>query len=198
MKKTRTLRRTSQLVASIFMFGLLSGCISIPNVPSGPFVVGPDYTLNLGRNWSNITPISPGLAPQVKVFSVDGPLLNRLYVAGGLAANEGLFRKQSKEKTRPVLKANMTGSDQIEFLRESVTALDFRNVEVVQPRPASLSGRPAIRVNLTARTVEGLEVSGTGIIQKAGERYNLLIFVAPREHYFGSLTSEINLMTGST
>jgi hypothetical protein len=187
-----------RITVSIVLLTLVAGCISIGNVPAGPFAVGSSFAVNLGRNWSNITAISPGLSPQVKVFSIDGPQLNRLYLVGGLEANQGLFRKQGKEKTRPVLKTAMTGSDQIEFLRDSVAALEFRNVEIVQPRPVSLSGSPAIRVNLTARTVEGLEVAGTAVIQKLGEKYNLLIFVAPREHYFDALTSEINSMTGSS
>lgn len=59
-------------------------------------------------------------------------------------------------------------------------------------------GKPAIRVDLAGSAEDGLEFSGTGIIQKNGEAYHVLLFMAPKEHYFGALLGEFNQLAGSS
>lgn len=177
---------------------IVAGCASVVAVPPGPYVVGPSLILNIGRTWTDFSPILPNQNKKVKMLTIDGPLLNRLYAAGSLSAGEGLQRAASKDQRVPTLKAQMSGIEQIEFLKDSFAAYDFRNVATSRPRQVQLSGKSAIRVDMSASAQDGLEYSATGIIQKDGETYNVLLFMAPKEHYFGSILSEFNQLAGST
>lgn len=177
---------------------VIAGCASVVAVPPGPYVVSPSMTLNIGRIWTDFTPILPNQPKKVKMFTIDGPLLNRLYIGGDLVAGEGLTKPANKEMRVPTVKAQMSGIEQIEFLKESMAAFDFRNVVTSRPRQVQLSGKPAIRVDLSGSEQDGLEFAATAIMQKNGDTYNVLLFVAPKEHYFGALLSEFNQLAGST
>lgn len=185
------------LALSALMVGL-AGCASVVAVPPGPFVVGPNLTVNVSRTWTDFSPVMGNQSKKVKMLTVDGPFLNKLYLASDLVAGEGLKKAANKEERVPLLKAQMSGIEQIEFLKESFAALDYRNVTTSRPRQVQLSGKPAIRVDLAGSAEDGLEFSGTGIIQKNGEAYHVLLFMAPKEHYFGALLGEFNQLAGSS
>ena len=57
----------------------LGACAANSNVPAGPMKVG-SAEVTLGRDWSDISTIMTGSVKKVRVLSIDGPLLNRLYV----------------------------------------------------------------------------------------------------------------------
>ncbi len=191
-------KRLKQGIAIAALALVVAGCASVAAVPPGPFVVGPSMTLNIGRIWTDFSPILPNQPKKVKMLSIDGPLLNRLYAGADLTAGEGLTRAVSKDARVPTLKAQMSGIEQIEFLKDSMAAFDFRNVTTSRPRQVQFSGKPAIRVDLSGSAQDGLEFSATGIVQKNGETYNVLLFFAPKEHYFGSILNEFNQLTGTT
>jgi hypothetical protein len=177
---------------------VIAGCASVVAVPPGPYVVSPSMTLNIGRIWTDFSPILPNQPKKVKMLSIDGPLLNRLYVGSDLVAGEGLTKPANKEVRVPTVKAQMSGIEQIEFLKDSMASFDFRNVTTSRPRQVQLSGKPAIRVDLSGSAQDGLEFAATGIMQKNGDTYNVLLFAAPKEHYFGVILSEFNQLAGST
>src|SRR5688500_2120131 len=100
----------------------LSACTTISAVPAGPVKMGGGQEVTLQRAWADITPLMGLRQKNVRILSIDGPLLNRLYLAQGLADGESLVRRPSKEKPVPVFHADMSQTEIVEFLSESIAA----------------------------------------------------------------------------
>ena len=54
-----------------------------------------------------------------------------------------------------------------------------------------------MRFDLTTRTQPGLEITGSGLVARNGDTLNLLLFLAPSEHYFGAYAAEIEAIMAS-
>ena len=180
------------IVAGLAAVSLLAlqACTSVGSVPSGAYSVGKSQ-VELGRAWSNVSSLVPGLAKEAKVLSVDGPLLNRLYVVSGLRKGTSLVRAPSKDRPMPLVRANMSSNERIEFVADTVAAMGYLRVETVRPRPGKMGVQDAVRFDLTARTPEGLDISGAAVVTEIEGNVFLILYLAPTEHYFQALLPEV-------
>lgn len=186
--------KTALLIAAAGLS--LTACVAITSAPAGR-LSGKDYETTLGREWSDISAVTPGRAKKVRVLSVDGPLLNRLYLTEGLAPGEYLIKPAAREKPTPLVRSGMSVSERIEFVAESVAAMDYQRVETARPRPAKFGEADAVRFDLTAKTAEGLDMSGTALAAEHGGKLHVILFLAPTEHYFGAGLKEVESIMGS-
>ena len=169
---------------------VLTACAAVTSAPAGPMKVGA-ATVTLGREWSNVSKIVPGRPKKVVLLSIDGPALNRLYVSDGLAAGDFMVRPRSKEQPTPVIRADMSTSERMEFVADSVAAMDYQRVQVLRPRPARFAGKSAVRFDLSALTSEGLEIAGTALAAESAGRTYIILYLAPAEHYFAAYLPEV-------
>ncbi|MFZ5719134.1 MAG: hypothetical protein ACOY5Y_06665 [Pseudomonadota bacterium] len=174
----------------------LGACAAISNVPPGPMKVG-SAEVTLGRDWSDISTIMTGSVKKVRVLSIDGPLLNRLYVTDGLSAGEALIKAPSKDKPTPTLRDGMNSSERMEFVADSVAAMGYQRVETQRPRPAKFGEAPAVRFDISARTEEGLDVLGTAMAAEAGGKTYFVLYLAPAEHYYQASLAEVEKVIAS-
>ena len=125
----------TKIVRSLLVAGLLglSACSSVTSAPAGPYKLGAAQ-VSLGRQWSDLSAITPNRVKRLRVLSIDGPLLNTLYLTEGLSVGEALVRAPSKERPTPRVRAGMTSSERIEFVTESVAAMGYQRVESARPR----------------------------------------------------------------
>lgn len=173
---------------------LLAACASGPSlVPPGEFRAGTRYALPLERAWSRI-PARLDPATSLDSLSVDGPLLNRVYVASGL--KQGAAIAVSRDEARPVpgFRAAMSELELAEFVADSVAALDYRAVEITHVRPAGFGGVPGVRLDLTAARESGLLIRGMALAAVHEERLDLIVFLAPAEHYYEAYAADVERM----
>lgn len=175
----------------------LAACASITPVPPGPYRVGSGQEVTVGRTWSDVSALWSARPKKVRLLSVDGPLLNRLYVSDGLAPGDSLVRAQAKELPTPVVRADMSASERIEFVADSVAALEYQRVETANPRPARFGQAPAVRFDLSARTSEGLDIQGAALVAEHGGKLYVILYLAPAEHYFAAGASEVEAIMAS-
>jgi len=175
----------------------LAACATVTSAPAGPLKVGTSYEVALGREWSDISAIMYGRPKKVRLLSIDGPLLNRLYLTDGLVPGEFLIKPVAKEKPTPTVRKDMSASERLEFVSESVAALDYQRVELTKPRPARFGEAQAVRFDLTAQTQEGLEIKGTGVVSEAQGKIYVILYLAPAEHYFDATLAEAEAILGS-
>lgn len=183
----------------LLIAGALSGlaaCQSITAVPAGPMKLG-SAEVALGRQWSDISPLLAGSNKKVKVLSIDGPLLNRLYVTDGLVVGDSLVKAATKEKPTPKLRAGMNSSERIEFVADSITAMGYQRVATAKPRPSRFGGQTGVRFDITARTEDGLDVLGTALAAESGGRSYFVIYLAPAEHYYQAGLAEVEQVIAS-
>lgn len=169
----------------------LAGCAT-GGLVSGAVESG-GTTINLTREWSDITFLLPSPRPRnVKMLSIDGPLLNRLYVAT-LAEGESLLRPRDRDTPRPTFRADMTDSEVVEFIIDCV-AQEYQGPEASALRPQAMGAAIGVRFDIATRTNEGLDISGTALAARVDDKLHLMLFLAPSEHYYGLLAPEVDAM----
>lgn len=176
-------------LAAAASFLALSACASFTLAPAGPFAAGGSQ-VTLGRSWTDLNGPIWGLPKGVRLLTIDGPLLNRLYIADGLKAGEVLVRATSKERPTPAWRAGLSPNEQVEFVADSISAMDYQRVETSGLRPAKVAGADGMRFDITAKTPAGLEISGLAQIVETGDRLYLILYLAPSEHYFAATRAE--------
>lgn len=189
--------RRLRILACAAVLMALAACTTVTLAPAGPYVVG-SQSVTLGRSWSDISIIMWGRPKHVRLLSIDGPLLNRLYIADGLTSGQFLVKPMKKERPTPTWKTGMSPSEQVEFVADSVSALDYQRVETAELRPVKVGGVDGMRFDISAKTAEGLDISGIAQVAESGGRLYLILYLAPSEHYFGAQRAEVeSVMTSA-
>jgi hypothetical protein len=190
---TRILRHAA--AAAVLL--LATACATVTSAPAGAFKVGEGYQVMLGREWSDVSQIMNGRPKNVRLLSVDGPMLNRLYLSDGLAPGEFLVRPTAKEKPTPTYHKGMAPTELVEFVADSVSALDYQRVETTGLRPMKLAGADGLRFDIKAKTREGLEISGAAAVADIGGKLYVVLYLAPQEHYFQATLPEVEAVMTS-
>lgn len=176
-------KSTVSLIAALGAALALSACTTVTLAPAGSYAVGKSSSVTLNRAWSDFTPVM-GLK-KVRMLSIDGPLLNRLYLSEALVAGDYIVQPANRrEATTPAYDASMSVTEQVEFVANSVTALAYERVATSGVRPVQVNGQRGVRFDIEAATKEGLLIKGRGQAVKAGDRLYVAIYLAPGEHYF--------------
>lgn len=173
----------------------LSACAGLKAVPAGPYVSGGNQ-ITVGRTWTDMGRLFDA-SKGVRMLSIDGPQLNRLFVIDGLKPGEFIIRPASKETPTPTWKAGLTPTEQVEFLADTLTAMQYHRVETNGLRPVKVGDRSGVRFDITAQTVDGLNISGIAQLVEAGDRLYILLYLAPTEHYFGVTRTEVESIMSS-
>lgn len=177
-----------------------AGTLAVSGCAGGGLVSGlvksGSVTAHLPREWSDITFMLPPPRPRnVKMFSIDGPLLNRLYVAT-LSEGGSLLRPRDRDTPRPTYRSDMSDNEIVEFVIDCV-AQEYVQPEANALRPQSMGSTTGIRFDISTRTSEGLGISGTSLAASASDELQLLLFLAPTEHYYGAFASEVDSIFAS-
>ena len=138
-----------------------------------------------------------GRPKNVRLLSLDGPALNRLYLTDGLVAGDFLVKPTAKEKPTPTYQKGMAPTELVEFVANSVSALNYERVETSGLRPTKLAGADGLRFDIKAKTHDGLEMAGTAAVAETGGKLYVILYLAPREHYFQATLSEVEAVIGS-
>lgn len=183
---------------ALLALGILAlvGCAAVTRAPAGPLKMGATQ-VTLGRDWADVSAVVPGRAKKVRVLSIDGPLLNRLYVSDALAVGDPLVKAAAKETPTPVIRADMSATERLEFVADSIGAMGYQRVETLKPRPSRYGGQPALLFDVIARTREGLDIQGLGMIAAVAGKTHVILYLAPAEHYFQANLPEVERVIAS-
>lgn len=174
---------------------VLAGCAAIKLAPAGAYNAQSGYSVTLARPWSDVT-AAGRRAPGVKLLTIDGVALNQLYVVS-LSPGGSLAQPADRDTPRPTYRADMSDTELVEFVIDSLATLGYEAPEFADLRPQNMAGAPGVRFDIRARTQAGLDVSGASLVSRAGEQAHLLLFLAPSEHYFSAYSDEIDAVFAS-
>lgn len=164
-----------------------AGCASPPRTV-GPGWVGNDrFAFELLTPWSRIP---RGRDPDVNVEQLtrSGPLLDRLFIAS-LEPGEGLVTPGFEAYPRWWAGTPARALD--DFLTDSLETLGYAPVEVVWKTERPFAGASGMLYALALRQPGGLRLSGAAMAAVHGERLDLVLFIAPDEHYFPARRGEL-------
>ncbi len=175
---------TKSLLAAAGAAVALSACSPITLAPAGAYRVGSGHSVTLDRPWNDVSGVWAGRPPKVRLLTLDGPQLNRLYLTEGLTEGDAIARVQRREAHAAVYADAMSVTEQVEFIAESVGALGYERVTTSGVRPVTVDGERAVRFDIEAATSEGLNIRGIGQAAKRNGKLFVAIYLAPAEHYF--------------
>lgn len=176
---------------------LLSACATISAAPAGPYQVGDSMTVTLGHAWNDASHAIVGAPRRVRMLTVDGPLLDRLYITSGLKPDEWMVKPAARERPTPLYRSNMSPTELVEFVADSVSALDYQRVETSALRPAKMGDTDGLRFDIKSLTEEGLEMSGSALVAERAGRLYVILYLAPSEHYFAAGRAEVESIMNS-
>lgn len=183
--------------AALLVAGALSACVGITAAPAGPYAAGAS-TVTLGRTWSDMSAVMRDKPERVRVLSIDGPTLNRLYLTEGLQPGDPLVRAADREHPTPAWRADMSSSELVEFVSESVASLGYLRPTTANIRGQTVGGAEGIRFDLTAASSDGLDASGTAWVGEQDGKLFVMLYLAPTEHYYAANLPEVERIIAST
>ncbi len=187
--------RTLRIAAAFAALLALSGCAAIKAVPPGPYASGGNQ-ITVGRTWSDMGYLYDA-SKGVRLLSIDGPQLNRLFVIDGLKPGEFIMRPVTREQPSPTWKAGLTPTEQVEFIADTLVAMQYHRVETDNLRPIKAGDRSGVRFDISAQTVDGLNISGMAQLVAVNDRLYVLLYLAPTEHYFEATRAEVESIMAS-
>jgi hypothetical protein len=177
---------------------LLAGCETITDVPAGPLAVGDAYQATTGREWSDITRAVANQPANVRLLSIDGPLLNRLYIIGPMSPGDAIVKPQGKDTRTPTYRGAMSPNELVELVTDSVAALDYQRPQASGLRPAKFAGEDALRFDIATKTKDGLDISGSAETAEIKGKLYVVLYLAPTEHYYGAHLPDVEAILAST
>ena len=171
---------------------MLGACAHAQQAPLR-FRVDHAFGVQLERPWSDISTVTPWLSNHVHLLTIHGPALESLFLVGNLKPGDPLWA-QPHGQNYPRYRADFSRSEIVEFVNASLTARGYVGITARNVRPAALAGEDGVRFDVEMQTADGLDVSGAALAAQSGDRLNLVLFFAPREHYFAMLMPEIDRM----
>jgi len=174
---------------------LAAGCASVTLAPAGAYTAERAFAVTLQQSWSDITALLTPRPPGVRLLTRDGPALNQLYLAS-IEPGASLFRHADRDTPVVTYRADMGDTELVEFVIDSL-AVTYQDPEASALRPQALAGAPGVRFDISARTQAGLDMSGAALVARSGDKLNLMIFLAPSEHYFPAYAQEVDAIFAS-
>ncbi len=87
--------------------------------------------------------------------------------------------------------------DFAEFVTDTVAALGYKRVETSKLRAAKFGASSGVRMDLSAKTENGLDMKGTAEIATANGKLYLVLYIAPAEHYYAATLPEVESVLAS-
>jgi len=170
---------------------VLSACAGFQAVkPDAPVTIGSRLSVSPQVLWAR--PTGSGITDAV--WTIDGFGLNELHFMVGKKAGDKLFNVRGDAgKDFPVVKKGMLPNDTMELVVNSLTKLGNNQVRSTNLAPAPF-GQPdaGFRFDLSYVNADGLEMRGTALAAQRKDMVDVLLFIAPNEHYYGKLKETVD------
>lgn len=171
---------TRTLAVLALAAALLAGCTQFALVePQKPVRLGDAYEIDPQVKWSRLS-----TGPR-ELWTIDGPLLNRVLFFNGLIGGDPLFEiKQDINEPRPLFRASMSPLEIRDFIVASLPREGFIDLTTQDMRPFDFGGDQGFRFDFSYATEDGLKNRGIAVGAVNRNRLYLIVYVAPEIHYF--------------
>ena len=150
-------------------------------VKPGPNPAGSRLMIDSEMEWTRIT------ASRYQLWTIDGELLNRLYLIPSVREREYIFLGRRESRRRPdgpFYKPGMRADELRDLVLDGLRASGAINVDDSNLRPMNFSGREGLRFDISLANQEGLKYQGMVAAFEHEKGLALAIFMAPSEYYY--------------
>ena len=160
-----------------------SRLVPVGEVRSGKLV------LNSEMEWTRAT------SSRSQLWTIDGELLNLLYLVHTVKEGDYIFLGQRESKRRPDAPYYPKGMpSEITIVRAGAFNAGFVGVSPKNLQPATFGTHAGLRFDLDLQTSEGLQYQGLVAMFEHDKGLALAIFIAPREYYFPRDGAKVSMM----
>ncbi len=185
--------RSARFVVSAVVVLLLAGCASSGGrlVQPGPNPGGGRLTLNSEMEWTRAS------AQRYQLWTIDGELLNLLYLIPYVREGDYIFLGQRQSRRRPdgpYYHRGMRPDEIRDLVADGLFGAGLIGVQTQNLRPFDFGGREGLRFELTMSNGEGLAYQGQVAAFEHEKGLALAIFMAPREYYYPRDAAKVSRM----
>lgn len=178
---------------------LLAACEPYKVVEPGRQAIADGMSVSKTKPWVQIQePYAPD-GPD-RVWTLDGLGLNALLIYGGVEDGEKLLEPKGEAGERiPSFASTMDGLELSELIGASVSRAMAGGlaVETLSLAPATFMGAPGFETEFAFTGSSGLEMRGFAQGANVGGKLYLVMFVAPRMHYYAKDLDEVRGIAAS-
>src|SRR5262245_11992667 len=179
-----------RLLAILLAVAALAACTTYGSVGLENRKIAGVYSVSPQIQWNRYTD------GDLEVWTVDGPLLNALQFTSALGDGDALYDIAGREEM-PRFRSNMSESEVMEFVVDSLAAAGAQKVEETGLAPASFGQRPGFRFDLAYQSGDGLDKLGSVLgMLKDGKLY-LIIYTGAAQHYYPKYKAAVEALFAS-
>lgn len=173
----------------ILLLALLSGCAAMSKVGPGEVTVRDSLSVTLDDAWNQF---SLGATAKTETWTIDGLPLDRLVFYVGIADGEALGEmSQRKDRQIPKYRTTMQAHEIVEMYEVFATS-DGSSFQRQKLAPVPFAGGDGFRFEFSrVRKGDELEMRGIGYGAVRGSKLYLVVFEAPRSHYYARHLSRV-------
>ncbi len=176
--------RTLRTLALALVLTALAGCSAGggPLVRTGTNPAGGKLVIDSPIEWTRVINGS-----RMQMWTIDGELLNRLYLIPTVREREYIFLGARQTKRRPDGAFYQRGlrADEIrDLILDGLRAAGTVNVVARDLRPATFGTREGLRFEVSFANEEGLRYQGMVAAFEHEKGLALALFLAPSEYYY--------------
>jgi hypothetical protein len=176
----------------------VAACEPYKVVEAGAQPIGDGMSITKTKPWVQILqPHAPDGPDQV--WTLDGMALNTLLIYGGLADGKVLLEVKGDNKQPPAFSSSMEGLEIAELVGNTVSRglAGGVSVKTVSLAPATFMGAPGFAAEFAFPTAGGLDMRAFAEGANIGGKLYMLLYVAPRIHYFAKDLDEVRAIAAS-
>lgn len=179
------------LVCAIVALLAACGGAGGPLVKPGPNPAGGGLLIDSQMEWTRFS------GSRFQLWTIDGPLLNRLYLVPTVREKEFIFLGQRQTKRRPdgaFYKRGLREDELRDVILDGLRAVGAVNLQPQDLRPARFGARDGLRFEFSMANEEGLKYDGMVAAFEHDKGLALAIFMAPTEFYYPRDAEKVSTM----
>ncbi len=180
---------TVKKISTMVIFLSVQACVGIQTVGPGPFDVQKTMQVTVGKEWTKY-PFEPKTGLQG--LTIDGVSLNSLTFGVNIKDGKALIYSSDPKTLVPRFRSDMTDSEAVEYIKDSLIYSGMKNVSLANLRPETFGIATGVRFDIAADTERGLNMSGTGKTVIHNGVLQLILYIAPTEYYYDLHIEEVN------
>jgi hypothetical protein len=160
-------------------------------VKPGPNPAGGRLMIDSEMEWTRMS------ASRYQLWTMDGELLNRLYLIPRVREREFIFLGQRQTRRRPdgaFYHRGLRADELRDLILDGLRASGTADVEATNLRPARFGNRDGLRFEFSLANPEGLRYRGMAAAFEHEKGLALAIFLAPGEHYYPRDAEKVSKM----
>jgi hypothetical protein len=177
-------------LAALAVLVVLAACSTFSTVGTERHEIANFYSVAPQTQWNRYTD------GDLEVWTVDGPLLDSLQFTSALADGDALYELPGREEV-PRFRANMSESEVMEFVVDSLAAAGAQKIEATGLAPAPFGPRPGFRFDLAYQSGSGLDKLGMALGTLEDGKLYLIIFTGAAQHYYPKYKSSVDALFAS-